>query len=883
MAKNLVIVESPAKAKTIEGFLGKDFTVKSSFGHIRDLVKKGFGVDIENNFTPTYEVQPDKEKVIAELRKLSKGADMVWLASDEDREGEAISWHLYETLGLTEKNTKRIVFHEITKPAILKAIENPRKIDINLVNAQQARRVLDRLVGFELSPILWRKVRPSLSAGRVQSVAVRLIVEREREIQKHISTSAYKVSALFKVGSGILKAELDKRYATEAEAQAFLEKCKVASYTIESLETKPAKRSPAAPFTTSTLQQEAARKLGFSVAQTMQVAQRLYEAGRITYMRTDSVNLSDTAMDQANKAINENYGAKYYSPRKYKTKSKGAQEAHEAIRPTYIDRTVIDGERNEIRLYDLIWKRTIASQMSDAELEKTTAKVKVSGATELFVAQGEVLKFDGFLKVYMEGTDDEETDEDNSSMLPPMKVGENLESQEIAATQRFTHHPARYTEASLVKKLEELGIGRPSTYAPTISTVQKRNYVEKTDKEGTPRNFVHLKLVKQNLSREVKTENTGAEKSKLFPTDIGMVVNDFLLKYFPTILDFNFTAKVEEEFDEIAEGKLNWQKMLGEFYHPFHETVENTMENSERASGERVLGIDPESGKPISVRVGRFGPLAQIGETIEGSEEKPRFASLRRTQSIETITLEEALDLFKLPMNLGTYEDKEVIIGVGRFGPYVKFGEAFISIPRTTDPLSMDMEQAIDIIKEKELADAPVAMYDGKGVTKGKGRFGPFIKYEGLFINVPRAYDFDNLSQNDINELIEKKLDKEANRYIQNWPEEKISVENARWGPQIKFGKLMLKLIKTGGGKFTPEELAALTLDEVKAMIVTQVPKAFDKKGAKKATKKAAGTLTSSVIKKAPAKKAASKKAVPKKVASTSSATKTKKAVAKKK
>ena len=880
MSKNLVIVESPAKAKTIEGFLGKDFIVKSSFGHIRDLVKKGFGVDIENNFTPTYEVQPDKERIIAELKKLTKGADMVWLASDEDREGEAISWHLYETLGLTPKNTKRIVFHEITKPAILKAIENPREIDINLVNAQQARRVLDRLVGFELSPILWRKVRPSLSAGRVQSVAVRLIVEREREIQKFTSTAAFKVSAIFTVGTGLLKAELDKRYTSESEAQAFLEKCKAASYTISSLETKPAKRSPAAPFTTSTLQQEAARKLGFSVAQTMQVAQRLYEAGRITYMRTDSVNLSETAMDQANKAINENYGAKYYNPRKYKTKSKGAQEAHEAIRPTYIDRTVIDGERNEIRLYDLIWKRTIASQMSDAELEKTTAKVTVSGATEIFVAQGDVLKFDGFLKVYMEGTDDEETDEENSSMLPPMKVGEKIDSKEISATQRFTHHPARYTEASLVKKLEELGIGRPSTYAPTISTVQKRNYVEKTDREGTPRNYVCLTLVKQNLTKETKTENTGAEKSKLFPTDIGIVVNDFLLQYFPTILDFNFTAKVEEEFDEIADGNLDWQKMLGEFYHPFHKTVEDTMENSERASGERSLGIDPASGKPIIVRIGRFGPLAQIGETNEETGEVAKFASLRKTQSLETITLEEALDLFKLPMNLGTYEGKEVVIGVGRFGPYIKLDEAFISIPRTIDPLTMDMEKAIEIIKEKELADAPVAHYEGKGVTKGKGRFGPFIKYEGMFINVPRAYDFDNLSQNDINELIEKKLDKEANRYIHNWSEEKISLENARWGPQIKFGKLQLKLIKDGGGKFTPEELATLSLEEVKAMILTQVPNAFKKKAtAKKAsakksttkkstTKKAApkkATVKKAAAKKAPAKKATTKKAAFKK------------------
>lgn len=889
MAKNLVIVESPAKAKTIEGFLGKDFTVKSSFGHIRDLVKKGFGVDIENNFTPTYEVQPDKEKVIAELKKLSKGADMVWLASDEDREGEAISWHLYETLGLTKKNTKRIVFHEITKPAILKAIENPREIDINLVNAQQARRVLDRLVGFELSPILWRKVRPSLSAGRVQSVAVRLIVEREREIQKFESTSAYKVSALFKVGTGILKAELDKRYATEAEAQAFLEKCKVASYTIESLETKPAKRSPAAPFTTSTLQQEAARKLGFSVAQTMQVAQRLYEAGKITYMRTDSVNLSDTAMDQANKAINENYGAKYYNPRKYKNKSKGAQEAHEAIRPTYIDRTVIDGERNEIRLYDLIWKRTIASQMSDAELEKTTAKVNVSGASELFVAQGEVLKFDGFLKVYMEGTDDEDSDEENSSMLPPMKVGEKLESQEITATQRFTHHPARYTEASLVKKLEELGIGRPSTYAPTISTVQKRNYVEKTDKEGTPRQYVNLTLVKQNITKDIKTENTGAEKAKLFPTDIGMVVNDFLLKYFPTILDFNFTAKVEEEFDEIAEGNLDWQRMLKEFYTPFHKTVETTSENSERASGEKILGIDPVSGKPVSVRVGRFGPLAQIGETIEGSEEKPKFASLRRTQSIETITLEEALDLFRLPLTLGEYNGQEVIVAVGRFGPYIKLGESFISIPRTIDPLTVDMEKAIEIIKEKEEADAPVAHYKGKGVTKGKGRFGPFIKYDGLFINVPRAYNFDNLSQKDIEELIEKKLEKEANRYIQNWPEEKISIENGRWGPFIKFGKLMLKLIKNGGGKFTPEELSEITLDQVKEMIVAQVPKAFDKKGAKKAATKKTSTgsvAKAKVVKLAPAKKAATKKSTVKKAAAKKTAPKkvaTKKAAVKKK
>lgn len=863
MSKNLVIVESPAKAKTIEGFLGKDYMVKSSFGHVRDLVKKGFGVDIENDFNPTYEVSPDKERVISELRALSKKADMVWLASDEDREGEAISWHLYETLGLTAKNTRRIVFHEITKPAILKAIENPRKIDINLVNAQQARRVLDRLVGFELSPILWKKVRPSLSAGRVQSVAVRLIVEREREIQKFISNSAFKVSGNFGVGSGVLKAELDKRFTEEKEANSFLEKCKSAQFTITSLETKPAKRTPAAPFTTSTLQQEAARKLGFSVAQTMQVAQRLYESGKITYMRTDSVNLSDTAIDQANKAIHDFYGAKYYFPRKYKNKSKGAQEAHEAIRPTYIDRTEIQGERNEIRLYDLIWKRTIASQMSDAELEKTTAKVAVSNTNELFVAQGEILKFDGFLKVYLEGTDDDEDNEDeNSSMLPPIKVGEKVNRKEIIAVQRFTHHPARYTEASLVKKLEELGIGRPSTYAPTISTVQKRNYVEKKDKEGIPRNYVCLTLGSGNIQKEIRTENTGAEKSKLFPTDIGVVVNDFLLNYFPTILDFNFTAKVEEEFDEIAEGNLDWHKMLAEFYTPFHKTVESTMENSERASGERSLGVDPESGKPVIVRIGRFGPLAQIGETNEETGEKAKFASLRKTQSIETITLAEALDLFKLPINLGQYNGQDVIVSIGRFGPYIKLNDSFISIPRTIDPFTVDLETAIGLIKEKEQADAPVAHYKGKGVTKGKGRFGPFIKYEGMFINVPRAYDFDNLSQSDINELIEKKIDKEANRYIHHWPEEKISVENGRWGPLIKFGKLQLKVIGLGkgGSKLSADEISALTLEDIKAMIIAQVPNAFDKKGKKAPAKKAA---VKKIAKPKEFKIAASKKAAP--------------------
>ncbi len=888
MSKNLVIVESPAKAKTIEGFLGKDYTVRSSFGHVRDLVKKGYGIDIEKNFTPTYEVQPEKERVIAELKKLSKGADTVWLASDEDREGEAISWHLFETLGLEKKKTKRIVFHEITKSAIQNAIANPREIDINLVNAQQARRILDRLVGFELSPILWRKIRPSLSAGRVQSVAVRLIVEREREIQNFKSTSAFKVAALFIVGGkAVLKAELENRFKTEAEATSFLEKCKGAIYSINSIETKPAKRSPSAPFTTSTLQQEASRKLGFSVSQTMVVAQRLYEAGKITYMRTDSVNLSETAMSQAKEAITKDYGVKYHNPRQFKTKSKGAQEAHEAIRPTYISNPSIDGERNEQRLYELIWKRTIASQMSDAELEKTTVKVGISTTSEQFVAQGEVLKFDGFLKVYMESKDDDESeDEENSSILPPMNQGDKLQLKEITATERFTHHPARYTEASLVKKLEELGIGRPSTYAPTISTVQKRNYVEKTDREGSPRNFTMLTFEGTKITKDIKTENTGAEKSKLFPTDIGMVVNDFLIQYFPDILDFNFTARVEEEFDEIAEGKMKWTDMLEEFYTPFHKTVEKTTENSERASGERALGKDPKTGKPVIVRIGRFGPLAQIGETNEETGEKATFASLRKEQSIETITLEDALDLFKLPMNLGVYKEKEVIIGVGRFGPYVKWGEQYISIPRTEDPTKVDMDRAIELISEKELADAPIAYSHGKPITKGKGRFGPFIKHGDLFINVPRAYNFDNLSQSDIDELVSKKLEKESNRYIQQWPEEKIALENGRWGAFIRFGKNMLKLTREEGGKYAPEELANLSLEEVKKMIEVQLPGAFDKKGKKAATKTSAGKAApkkgaakkSAVIKKIGAaagsatkkvavKKAASKKAAPRKAA----------------
>lgn len=830
MSKNLVIVESPAKAKTIEGFLGKDYTVRSSFGHVRDLVKKGYGVDIEKNFTPTYEVQPDKEKVIAELRKLSKSADMVWLASDEDREGEAISWHLYETLGLEKKKTKRIVFHEITKPAIEQAIKNPREIDINLVNAQQARRILDRLVGFELSPILWKKVRPSLSAGRVQSVAVRLIVEREREVQNFVPTSAFKVAALFYVDKSILKAELDARFKTEKEAEAFLEKCKTAIYQIKSLETKPAKRSPAAPFTTSTLQQEAARKLGFSVAQTMMLAQRLYEAGKITYMRTDSVNLSETAMNQAKTAITGDYGAKYYQPRQYKNKSKGAQEAHEAIRPTYISKQEVDGERNEQRLYELIWKRTIASQMADAELEKTTARIGISTSSEVFVAQGEVLKFDGFLKVYIESTD-EESDEENSSMLPPMKEGDKLKVKEITATQRFTHHPPRYSEASLVKKLEELGIGRPSTYAPTISTVQKRNYVEKVDKEGTPRNYSYLELNGNKITKELKTENTGAEKSKLFPTDIGMVVNDFLFQYFPDILDFNFTAKVEEEFDEIADGKMEWTKMLKDFYKPFHKIVEKTTDNSERASGERLLGKDPVSKKDVIVRIGRFGPLAQIGITDEKTGEKPKFAALRKDQRMETITLDEALLLFKMPRITGEFEGKEMKVGIGRFGPYIVHNSVFTSLGKEDDPYTVGPDRCIELIlaKRKKDAEKLIKSFDENPDLKVlNGRWGPFIALGRENFRIPKGTEPAKLSFADVVQIIGG-----MDKYEQ-------VIENSKF----KAGKA-----KGRKGKTTAKTKAA----PVKKEAVKKAP-------AKKAAVKKAPAKKKAAVKKSATKKAAAKK-----------------------
>jgi len=732
MPKNLVIVESPAKAKTIEKFLGKDYQVMSSFGHIRDLAEKGIGIDFENNYEPQYVVSTDKKKLVSELKKATKDSETIWLASDEDREGEAIAWHLYEELKLKKENTRRIVFHEITKEAILHAIENPRDIDVNLVDAQQARRVLDRIVGFELSPILWRKVRPSLSAGRVQSVAVRLIVEREREINQFSAEANYRVSAVFTSvdvnGKAVeLKAELQQRFATKAEAQAFLETCKNAQFSVDNIITKPAKKSPAPPFTTSTLQQEAARKLGFSVAQTMQVAQRLYEAGKITYMRTDSVNLSDLALGTSKAEIISMAGPKYVHIRKFTTKSKGAQEAHEAIRPSYMNAHTVEGTSQEKRLYELIWKRTIASQMADAELEKTSIYISVSGSPLQFVSSGEVIVFDGFLKVYIESTDDD-TDAENESLLPAMKNGEKLQSTEIVAQERFSQKPPRYGEASLVRKMEELGIGRPSTYAPTISTIQNRLYVEKGDRTAEKREYNVLKLKAGKITDKIKEENTGAEKSKLFPTDIGTVVNDFLTEYFPEILNYNFTADVEKEFDNIADGDIKWTVAIDKFYKKFHPIVLDTMQNSERQVGERILGVDPASGRQLSVKIGKYGPLAQIG-TVE-EEEKPVFASLRKEQSIESITLEEALDLFKLPRQVGEFEGKVMTVAIGRFGPYIRHDATFYSLPKTDDPMEVSTERAIEIIEEKrEVEKNRIIQTLGENgeIQVLNGRFGPYF------------------------------------------------------------------------------------------------------------------------------------------------------------
>lgn len=803
MAKNLVIVESPAKAKTIEGFLGKDFVVKSSYGHVRDLSEKGISVDVANNFEPNYEVSSDKKKVISELKDLVKKSEMVWLASDEDREGEAIAWHLKETLGLEDNKTKRIVFNEITKTAILKAIDNPRSIDLNLVNAQQARRVLDRLVGYEVSPVLWKKVKPSLSAGRVQSVSVRLIVERERERTNFVSESSFKVSGIFLVGKSKLKAELNKRFASEKEALAFLEACVSADFQIDSVETKPGKRTPAAPFTTSTLQQEAGRKLGYSVTRTMTLAQKLYEEGKITYMRTDSVNLSETAIDGASTQITTQFGKEYVQVRKFATKTKGAQEAHEAIRPTNFAEVKVSGDAGAQKLYDLIWKRTIASLMADAQLEKTTIDIVGSGLKEKFQAKGEIIKFDGFLKVYMESSDDEEEDDANEEqLLPPVKKGDALTRQEITALERYTTPPARYTEASLVKKLEELGIGRPSTYAPTITTIQKRGYVERKEIDGVERKYSVITLLNSKPEKVVKTEITGADKNKLFPTDIGTIVTDFLTENFTQIMDYNFTAKVEKEFDEIAEGLLEWQQMLHEFYKPFHENVEYTEKNSARAKGKRELGQDPVSGKMVYALIGRYGPMAQIGEVED--EEKPKFASLQKNQSIETISLEEALNLFALPKSIGLFEEKEVVVGVGRFGPYVRHNSKFYSLPKGEDPLEYTLGSAITLIETKRI--------------------------------------------------------EESNKMILDFPEQEIAVLNGRFGPYIKSGKDNFKIPKG----VTPE---TLTLEEIKKIIAESPVKKGKASSAKAETKSKAEkpAAKKTAAKKAPAKKASAKKSTTKK------------------
>ena len=759
MDKNLVIVESPAKAKTIEKFLGKDFHVMSSYGHIRDLKKKDFSIDIADNFKPIYEVPADKKKVVSELKAAAKKAETVWLASDEDREGEAISWHLFDALELKEENTRRIVFHEITKHAIQEAIQNPRKIDQNLVDAQQARRVLDRIVGFELSPVLWRKIKPALSAGRVQSVAVRLIVEREREIQQFTPEAAYRIVAIFtKEENGQqyeIKAEYNKRLKTKEEALALLEKLKTSNFTIEDVAIRPAKKSPAAPFTTSTLQQEASRKLGFSVAQTMMVAQRLYESGKITYMRTDSVNLSGLAIGTAKTEIIGQYGEQYHQVRQYTTKTKGAQEAHEAIRPTYMSEHEVDGTTQEKRLYELIWKRTIASQMADAELERTTANIAISNADGKFTATGEVIKFDGFLRVYLEGTD-EENGENDEGMLPPMKKGEQLTMLETTATERFTQRPARYTEASLVRKMEELGIGRPSTYAPTISTIINREYVEKRNVEGEERIYNVLTLRKGAIKDNDKKEIAGADKNKLVPTDIGMVVNDFLVEYFPSIVDYNFTARVEKNFDKIAEGKAQWNQSIAEFYEVFHPIVEETAQmRIEHKVGERVLGTDPKTGRQVSVKIGRYGAMAQIGTQDE--EEKPLFASLQKSQSIETITLEETLKLFELPRNLGEFREKEVVIGVGRFGPYIRHDNKFVSLPKGIDPLEITLEEAIGLIEAKEKKDREkiIRTYEEEpGLQVLNGRYGPYITFNKSNYKIPKKLKPEELTLEDCRAII---------------------------------------------------------------------------------------------------------------------------------
>ena len=755
--KNLVIVESPAKAKTIEKFLGTDYKVLSSYGHIRDLHKKDFSIDIEHDFKPIYEIPAEKKELVATLKKNAKSAETVWLASDEDREGEAISWHLYETLGLKPDNTKRIVFHEITKSAILNAIDNPRSIDMALVDAQQARRVLDRIVGFELSPVLWRKIKRGLSAGRVQSVAVRLIVEREKEIENFKTETYYRVVAEFSHQGHSIRTELSRRLASEAEAREFLEACKNATFEVADIQVKELKKSPAAPFTTSTLQQEANRKLGFSVAQTMSIAQKLYEAGHITYMRTDSLNLSGIAIHAISEEIKANMGEQYLRVRKYHTTSKGAQEAHEAIRPTYIDKHSISGTVAERRLYDLIWKRAVASQMSEAIVEKTNVSIAISGRKETFVASGEMVKFDGFLKVYIESSDDDDATAPEG-LLPRLEKGDILNAENISASMRYTQHPPRFNEATLVKKLEELGIGRPSTYAPIISTIIAREYVVKGEKEGTPRPYTTLTLADGNILTANLTENVGAEKGKLIPTDTGRVVNDFLEEYFPNIMNYNFTAGIEERFDEIAEGKLRWQNEIANFYKPFHESVEKIANlRLEHRVGERILGNDPVSGRVVSVKIGRFGPLVQIGTTDDA--DKPLFASLPADKSVNSITLDEALELFKLPRTLGEFEGKEVVVSAGRFGPYVKHDGKYVSIPASLSPLSITLEEAQELIEKKRQDDSNkiLATYsEESGLQVLNGRFGPYIAFNKKNYKIPKGTDAASLTLEQCREIIAK-------------------------------------------------------------------------------------------------------------------------------
>ena len=813
MAKNVVIVESPAKAKTIEKFLGKDYKVVSSYGHIADLPSNELGVDIEHGFKPHYLISNDKKKLVKDLKTLTSAAETVWLASDEDREGEAIAWHLSESLKLKPENTKRIVFNSITKSAIEHAIKHPRGIDYNLVNAQQARRVLDRLVGYELSPVLWKKIKSGLSAGRVQSVAVRLIVEREREIQDFKSHSTYKITAEFITSEGkVVKASLPKTFDSQAEAEAFLQQNVGAQFKVASLEKKPAKKSPAPPFTTSTLQQEAARKLHFSVSKTMTVAQRLYESGFITYMRTDSVNLSAEALNTAKMAIVQLFGESYSQTRNFATKSKGAQEAHEAIRPTDMSRPTIAAEPDQNKLYELIWKRTLASQMADAQLERTTVKIVADKHAEQFVATGEMLQFDGFLKVYLESSDDE--DEEQEGMLPNLKKGEPLTDRNITATQRFSRPQPRYTEASLVKKLEELGIGRPSTYAPTISTIQNRGYVERSALEGEVRYYEQLILQKGIIKAQTLSEKVGADKGKLIPTDIGSVVNDFLVSHFETVMNYNFTAQVENSFDQIAEGAENWTEMLADFYSRFHPIVENVEKNTGRETGERVLGTDPKSGRPLSVRLGRYGAMAQIGNPDDA--EKPIYASLLSGMSIETITFEEALKLFELPRQLGTIDGKNVEVNVGKFGPYVHYGDAFISLAKGEDVFSVTFGRAQELINEKKKADAPIATYEGMEVVKGVGRFGPFIKWNNMYINVTKKYNFDRLTAEEVAELIESKLQKESEKVVKQWDEGEIRIEKARWGRfTLIKGKTKVELGKdTNIETFTKEQALALLAEK---------------------------------------------------------------------